>query len=276
VKKSCIDLNSDMGEGFGPWTIGDGVDAEIMPLISSANIATGFHAGDPNIMARTVQSAKEAGVGVGAHPGFRDLVGFGRRMITESPQALVNDIVFQLGALREFARLADVSVQHVKPHGALYMLAARDEELSRCLIATLQKIDPTLLLYCMESSVTYKVARELGQPVVREFYADRDYDASGSACGPRVLRRSRLRREWINRFHPPRRPARRRPSGRKSSARLPARTGFNSRGRRDRHRFRFGLHPQRHPGRTRTGPGNTRRADRQRHPHCCAASGFPQ
>lgn len=180
MKKSCIDLNSDMGEGFGPWTIGDGVDAEIMPLISSANIATGFHAGDPNIMARTVQSAKEAGVGVGAHPGFRDLVGFGRRMITESPQALVNDIVFQLGALREFARLADVSVQHVKPHGALYMLAARDEELSRCLIATLQKIDPTLLLYCMESSVTYKVARELGQPVVREFYADRDYDASGS------------------------------------------------------------------------------------------------
>ena len=180
MKKCSIDLNSDMGEGFGPWTIGDGVDAEIMPLISSANIATGFHAGDPNIMARTVQSAKEAGVGVGAHPGFRDLVGFGRRTITESPQALVNDIVFQLGALREFARLANVGVQHVKPHGALYMLAARNEELSRCLIGTLQKLDPSLLLYCMESSVTYKVALELGQPVVREFYADRDYDASGS------------------------------------------------------------------------------------------------
>jgi 5-oxoprolinase (ATP-hydrolysing) subunit A len=180
VKKHSIDLNSDMGEGFGPWTIGDGVDAAIMPLISSANIATGFHAGDPNIMARAVQAAKEAGVGVGAHPGFRDLVGFGRRTMTESPQALVNDIVYQLGALREFARLADVSIQHVKPHGALYMLAARDEALSRCLIDMLQKTDPGLLLYCMESSVTYRVARELGQPVVREFYADRDYDESGS------------------------------------------------------------------------------------------------
>ena len=180
MKKHRVDLNSDMGEGFGSWTIGDGVDEEIMPLISSANIATGFHAGDPNIMARTVQLAKQAGVGVGAHPGFRDLVGFGRRTITETPQALVNDIVFQLGALREFARLYDVSVQHVKPHGALYMLAARDEGLSRLLVETLQRLDPTLLLYCMEASVTYRIARELGQPVVREFYADRDYDRSGS------------------------------------------------------------------------------------------------
>ena len=141
MKKHRVDLNSDMGEGFGVWTVGDGVDEEIMPLISSANIATGFHAGDPNIMARTVQLARQAGVGVGAHPGFRDLVGFGRRTLTETPQTLVNDIVFQLGALREFARLHDVSVQHVKPHGALYMLAARDENLSRLLVETLQRLD---------------------------------------------------------------------------------------------------------------------------------------
>lgn len=180
MRKQTIDLNSDMGEGFGPWTIGDGVDEAIMPLISSANIATGFHAGDPNIMARTVQLAKQAGVGIGAHPGFRDLVGFGRRNIAETPQALVNDIVYQLGALREFARFAGVSVQHVKPHGALYMLAARDEGLSELLVETVQRLDPALMLYCMESSVTYRIARELGQPVIREFYADRDYDRSGS------------------------------------------------------------------------------------------------
>jgi 5-oxoprolinase (ATP-hydrolysing) subunit A len=180
MKKHSVDLNSDMGEGFGPWKIGDGVDEEIMPLISSANIATGFHAGDPNIMARTVQIARDAGVGVGAHPGFRDLVGFGRRNIAEAPQALVNDILYQLGALREFARLYGVSVQHVKPHGALYMHAARDEAVSRLLVETLQRLDPALLLFCMESSVTYRVAREFGQPVIREFYADRDYDRTGS------------------------------------------------------------------------------------------------
>ncbi|MGJ7524134.1 5-oxoprolinase subunit PxpA [Variovorax sp. GB1P17] len=180
VKKTLIDLNSDMGEGFGPWTIGDGVDAQLMPLISSANIATGFHAGDPNIMRRMVLLAREHGVGIGAHPGFRDLVGFGRRHINAPADELVNDMVYQLGALREFARLEGMTLQHIKPHGALYMHAARDEALSRALVTALQQIEPTLRLFCMEASVTYQVARELGQPVVREFYADRDYDLSGS------------------------------------------------------------------------------------------------
>ncbi|MBR8652634.1 5-oxoprolinase subunit PxpA [Achromobacter sp. Marseille-Q0513] len=180
MRKRSIDLNSDMGEGFGPWTIGDGVDDAIMPLISSANIATGFHAGDPNIMNRTVLLAREHGVCIGAHPGFRDLVGFGRRDLRESADTLVHDIVYQLGALREFARLHGLRLQHVKPHGALYMLAARDEALSRRLVETLRELEPTLALYCMENSVTCRIARELNQPVVREFYADRDYDASGS------------------------------------------------------------------------------------------------
>ena len=180
MRKHSVDLNSDMGEGFGPWTIGDGVDEQIMPLISSANIATGFHAGDPNIMARTVQFARDAGVGIGAHTGFRDLVGFGRRTITETPQALVHDVLYQLGALREFARLNGVSLQHIKPHGALYMHAATNEAFSRLLIETLQRVDPGLWLYCMEASVTYRVAMEYEQPVIREFYADRDYDRSGS------------------------------------------------------------------------------------------------
>lgn len=169
-----------MGEGFGPWTIGDGVDEAIMPLISSANIATGFHAGDPNIMRRTVCLARDHGVGVGAHPGFRDLVGFGRRHINAPAIELVSDMVYQLGALREFARLAGVSVKHVKPHGALYMHAARNEELSRSLVAALQVIDPSLKLFCMESSITYAVAQEMGHPVVREFYADREYGDDGS------------------------------------------------------------------------------------------------
>ncbi|WP_308725854.1 5-oxoprolinase subunit PxpA [Metapseudomonas otitidis] len=175
-----VDLNSDLGEGFGPWTIGDGVDAQLMPLISSANIATGFHAGDPNIMSRTVELAKQHGVGIGAHPGFRDLVGFGRRHIAAPAIELVNDMLYQLGALREFARLHGLALQHIKPHGALYMHLARDEEAARLFVETLQRVDPTLLLFCMDGSATCRWAEALGQPVVREFYADREYDVTGS------------------------------------------------------------------------------------------------
>lgn len=175
-----VDLNSDLGEGFGPWTIGDGVDAQLMPLISSANIATGFHAGDPNIMSRTVELAKQHGVGIGAHPGFRDLVGFGRRHIAAPATELVNDMLYQLGALREFARFHGLALQHIKPHGALYMHLARDEEAARLFVETLQRVDPTLLLFCMDGSATCRWAEALGQPVVREFYADREYDVTGS------------------------------------------------------------------------------------------------
>ncbi|EIJ46500.1 LamB/YcsF family protein [Herbaspirillum sp. GW103] len=175
-----IDLNSDMGEGFGPWTIGDGVDAAIMPLISSANIATGFHAGDPNTMRRTVEQARQHGVAIGAHPGFRDLVGFGRRHLNAPATELVNDMLYQLGALREFARLNGMTLQHIKPHGALYMHLARDEEAARTFVQTLRQLDPNLLLFCMHGSAVWRVARELGQSVVCEFYADRDYDNSGS------------------------------------------------------------------------------------------------
>ena len=178
--KSKIDLNSDMGEGFGPWRIGDGVDDAIIALISSANIATGFHAGDPSTMQRTVALAAEHDVGIGAHPGFNDLVGFGRRHIQARPDELVNEFIYQMGALREFARLHGRTLQHVKPHGALYMHLARDEALSRALVGALLRIEPGLLLYCMQQSLTYRVAREMGLPVVREFYADRDYDNSGS------------------------------------------------------------------------------------------------
>jgi UPF0271 protein len=178
--KTQVDLNSDMGENFGPWRIGDGVDEQIMPLISSANIATGFHAGDPSIMQRMVELAKQHHVGIGAHPGFNDLVGFGRRHLNAGAAELVNEFVYQMGALREFCHLHGTGLQHVKPHGALYMHVARDETLARALVGALQRLQPNLLLYCMGQSLLYSIARELGQPVVREFYADRDYDRSGS------------------------------------------------------------------------------------------------
>ncbi|RMN49065.1 hypothetical protein ALP63_05197 [Pseudomonas syringae pv. aceris] len=183
-----VDFNSDMGESFGAWTIGDGVDTELMTFISSANIATGFHAGDPGTMRRTIEQAKRLGVAIGAHPGFRDLVGFGRRHINSTPQELVDDMLYQLGALRELARVQGVALQHFKPHGALYMHLARDEAAARLLVENLQRLEPDLLLYCMPGSVICKIAEELGQPVIREFYADRDYDLSGSIVFTRHVR----------------------------------------------------------------------------------------
>jgi UPF0271 protein len=172
-----IDISCDMGESVGPWKMG--FDEEMMPYISSANVAGGFHAGDPTTMRKTVALAKDHGVAVGVHPGYRDLVGFGRREMDVPPEEIHDEIIYQLGALREFARYYDIEVQHVKPHGALYMVAARDEELSRAIIEAIQRVDPGLLLFCMRASVTYQLAQKLDQPVVAEFYADREYNNDG-------------------------------------------------------------------------------------------------
>ncbi len=166
-----------MGESFGPWKMG--FDEEMMQYISSANIAGGFHAGDPTTMRKTVALARDYGVAVGVHPGYRDLVGFGRREMDVPPDEIHDEIIYQLGALREFARYYDMEVQHVKPHGALYMVAARDEELSRAIIEAIQRVDPGLLLFCMQASVTYQLAQKMDQPVVAEFYADREYNDDG-------------------------------------------------------------------------------------------------
>ena len=166
-----------MGESFGPWKMG--FDEEMMQYISSANVAGGFHAGDPTTMRKTVALAKDHGVAVGVHPGYRDLVGFGRREMDVPPDEIHDEIIYQLGALREFARYYDMEVQHVKPHGALYMVAARDEELSRAIIEAIQRVDPSLLLFCMQASVTYQLAQKMDQPVVAEFYADREYNDDG-------------------------------------------------------------------------------------------------
>lgn len=177
--RSRIDINCDMSEGFGAWMFGDDIDAAMMPMVSSINVAAGFHAGDPTTMARTVALAKEHGVGIGVHPGFRDLVGFGRRHIDAGAAELVNDVLYQLGALREFVRFHRVPLQHFKLHGALYMHAARDEQFATALVDALQIVDPELPVLAMGGSVLDQVARDRGQPVVREFYADRHYGDHG-------------------------------------------------------------------------------------------------
>ena len=177
--RKLVDLNCDMGEGFGHWTYGDAPDEELMALISSANIATGFHAGDPNSMNRIVSLAREHGVALGAHPAYKDLQGFGRRKLDATDDELVNDIIYQIGALREFGRRYDMPLQHVKPHGALYMEAASNEDLSRHLVETLQATSPDLILFCMGPALTYEVAKRHSQPVVREFFGDRDYGDDG-------------------------------------------------------------------------------------------------
>ncbi len=187
--RELVDLNCDMGEGFGQWVLGDAPDEEIMALISSANVAAGFHAGDPNSMDRVVKLARNYGVGLGAHPGYNDIQGFGRRYIKTSADELVNDIVYQIGAIREFGRRHGIGLQHVKPHGALYMEAAVNEELSQMIIDMLAKSCGETILFCMEASKTYQLAKQSGHPVVREFYADRDYDNSGSIVFARKVGR---------------------------------------------------------------------------------------
>lgn len=177
--RNIVDLNCDMGEGFGHWSYGDAPDEVLMEVISSANVATGYHAGDPNSMNRVAALAKAHGVGLGAHPAYKDLQGFGRRFMQANDDELVNDILYQLGALREFGRRHGVALQHVKPHGALYMEAARNEDLSRHLVETLQAMSPDLILFCMGASKTYEVAKRHSHPVVREFYSDRDYADDG-------------------------------------------------------------------------------------------------
>ena len=178
--QKTIDLNCDMGESFGHWTIGEASDEDLMAFISSANVAAGFHAGDPNTINRTVKLVRDYGVGLGAHPGYNDLQGFGRRFISASNEELVNDILYQVGAVREFGRYHGVRLQHVKPHGALYMEAARNEDLSLHLIESLRAGGGEVPVMCMGGSATYEVGQRLGHPMVREFYADRDYGDDGA------------------------------------------------------------------------------------------------
>lgn len=186
---TVVDINCDLGESFGQWRLSDTEDAELMALISSANIAAGFHAGDPNLIDATVRLATQHGVGIGVHPGYQDLQGFGRRKIGGTSDEIVNDIIYQIGALREFARRHGANLQHVKPHGALYMELAANEALSRSFIQLMQTVAPNTPVFCMDISETYRAAIEAGQPAIREFYADREYDRSGSIVFTRHVNR---------------------------------------------------------------------------------------
>uniref|UniRef100_UPI0012F6DF12 LamB/YcsF family protein n=1 Tax=Nocardia araoensis TaxID=228600 RepID=UPI0012F6DF12 len=140
----ALDLNSDLGEGFGPWTMGD--DAAMLDIVTSANIACGFHAGDPAIMRRTCALAVRKGVRIGAHVGYRDLAGFGRRAIAVAPGELRDEVLYQIGGLDAFAKAAGDRVRYVKPHGALYHSAARDRKLADAVLAAMVEYDPRLAL----------------------------------------------------------------------------------------------------------------------------------
>ena len=173
-----IDLNSDLGESFGRFTIGN--DAAVIERISSANIACGFHAGDPVVMGNTVRFCKERGVHVGAHPGFPDLMGFGRRNMAVSFDETKAYMLYQLGALDAFCRANEVKLQHVKPHGALYNMAAKDEMLSHAICEAVREYDDSLIVLALANSVLYHTAAQMGLRAAAEVFADRAYEPDGT------------------------------------------------------------------------------------------------
>ncbi len=173
-----IDLNCDMGESFGAFTIGD--DAGMLDLVTTANIACGFHAGDPVVMRRTIRMARDKGVSVGAHPSFADLYGFGRRRISgEKPEDLETQLIFQILALRAMADLEGHPMTHVKTHGALGNMAAVDPNLAALCVRAIRAVDPGLVFITMPYSETYAAAEKAGLRVACEIYADRSYTDTG-------------------------------------------------------------------------------------------------
>ena len=174
----CVDLNCDLGESFGSYKIGK--DEDIIPLISSANVACGAHAGDPDVMAKTAALCKKNGVAMGAHPGFFDLMGFGRRNMAVSPDEARNLIMYQIGALDAFARANGFRLQHVKPHGALYNMAAKDKALASAIAEGIYSYDPSLILLGLSGSEMLRAAERIGLPYAAEVFADRAYEDDGS------------------------------------------------------------------------------------------------
>jgi 5-oxoprolinase (ATP-hydrolysing) subunit A len=176
---TAVDLNVDAGEGFGPWSFGD--EAGLFASVTSVNVACGFHAGDPRVMDRTVVQAVGAGAALGAHPGYWDLRGFGRREMAVDPVEVENDVLYQVGALAAFARSHGATLAHVKPHGALYTQAARDEALARAVARGVRRADASLVLVGLASStVMRRAAEEAGLRFAGEAFADRAYEADGS------------------------------------------------------------------------------------------------
>ncbi|MHA6205995.1 LamB/YcsF family protein [Dyella soli] len=173
-----IDINSDLGESFGAWSMGD--DAALLDIVSSANIACGFHAGDPDIMRRTVALAAERQVAIGAHVSLPDLQGFGRREMAVTPAEAYALTLYQIGALHGFVRAAGARLRHVKPHGALYNMAARDARLAEAIAAAVRDFDPSLRLFGLAGSALIDAGLAAGLPVASEAFADRGYRADGS------------------------------------------------------------------------------------------------
>jgi len=173
-----VDLNSDLGEGFGAWTLGD--DDAMLELVTSANIACGFHAGDPTTLLATCESAATRGVRIGAQVGYRDLAGFGRRFIDMSPKDLTADVIYQIGALDGLARVSGSRVTYVKPHGALYNAIVHHRRQARAVVAAVVAYDSSLPVLGLPGSVFLEEAREAGLDVVAEAFADRAYTAEGT------------------------------------------------------------------------------------------------
>jgi len=179
-----MDLNADVGESFGAYTIGD--DDAVLGLVTSASVACGFHAGDPVVMTRTVQAAAHRSVTIGAHVGYRDLQGFGRRAMSVAPSELTADVIYQLGALDGIARSLGTSVRYVKAHGALYNSAAADLAVATALVEGVRRFDPALPVLSLPGSAVAKACADAGLRAVGECYADRAY-TPGGALVPRTV-----------------------------------------------------------------------------------------
>lgn len=172
-----IDLNSDLGESFGRYTLG--LDDQIIPLVSSANIACGQHAGDPMVMRKTVSMAKDAGIAIGAHPGYPDLQGFGRRDMNLSPDEAYSYMLYQIGALQAFCQAQGVHLAHVKPHGQLYNHAAINPDLAAALAQAVYDVDPHLVLVGLANGALVEAGRKQGLVTAEEFFTDRNYTDEG-------------------------------------------------------------------------------------------------
>ena len=184
AKPVTIDLNSDLGESFGLWPMGD--DVSMLGIVTSANIACGFHAGDPAGILKVLKEATRRNVCVGAHVGYRDLVGFGRRNMDPSSEELVGDTIYQIGALMALARAAGTTVRYVKPHGALYNTIASDARQAADVIAAIKAVDPSLVLMALSGAPIVRQAREAGLTVTCEVFADRAYNPDGSLVSRRL------------------------------------------------------------------------------------------
>ena len=179
-----MDINSDLGEGYGAWRMGD--DAAMLAVVTSANVACGFHAGDPAGILQTLRAAAERGVAVGAHVAYPDLVGFGRRNMDPASRELVADVIYQIGALQGLARAAGTRVSYVKPHGALYNTIAHDERQGDDVVSALLAVDPALKLLALAGSPLVERARARGLAVVAEAFADRAYNDDGTLVSRRL------------------------------------------------------------------------------------------